>query len=517
MKTNLQIVAAHAPDADDDKRTISGLVLPYNVPGYTSSGAVTVASGTVTLPEDLGRIKLLRDHSTDEGFTPVGYATAIEDTPEGLRMSFKVAKTADGDVALADVNERVRDALSVELVHTSVDASGNLIAGELKAVALVPIPAFDDARVELITASAHYLGTDEEESDADGTEEDEEETTEETADTENVHPSGDTDNDHPETPEKEPDMNGTAKAPEGIQAAKKDTPLTFAGAVRAFGDLVAHRETPELTAALKDITYSGQPATRAPKWLGELWDGAAFTREIVPTMTPKTLTSLEVRGWRWKEKPKVDDWDGDKKAIPSNTASTEPIESKAKRLAAGWDFDRAYWDFNDTEFIRSFFEAAREDYAIKSDERAAQSIARWATEESTLTATAQPDLLHAAAHARQLIKKSTRIEPTAFLVNPDDMFGLFDITMLDIPQFLELLGVDPKKFISTDLVPAGSLVSYVKPAVEFHELAGAPIRVSAQHIANGGIDEAIFGYWDALLINPRGIVSVPVGAGAAAA
>lgn len=522
-KTNLQIVAAHAPDADDDKRTISGLVLPYNVPGHTSSGAVTVASGTVTLPEDLGRIKLLRDHSTDEGFTPVGYATAIEDTPEGLRMSFKVAKTADGDVALADVNERVRDALSVELVHTSVDASGNLIAGELNAVALVPIPAFADARVDLITASAHHPDTDEEEpeaddvNDADGTEEDEEETTEETADTENVHPSGDTDNVHPETPEKEPDMTENAKAPEGIQAAKKDTALTFGGAVRAINDLVTNRQTPELTAALKDITYSGQPNTRAPQWLGELWQGANYTREIVPTMTQKVLTSLEVRGWRWKEKPQVDDWEGDKKAIPSNTVTTEAIESKAKRLAAGWDFDRAYWDFNDTEFITSFFEAAREDYAKKTDERAAQAIAKWATEESTLTATAQPDLLHAAAHARQLIKKATRVEPTAFLVHPDDMFGLFDITMLDIPQFLKLLGVEPEKFISTDLIEPGSVVAYTKPAVTWYELAGSPLRVNAQHIANGGIDEAVFGYWDAMLIDPRGVVSVPVGAGAAAA
>ena len=234
-------------------------------------------------------------------------------------------------------------------------------------------------------------------------------------------------------------------------------------------------------------------------------------------MTPKTLTSLEVRGWRWKEKPQVDDWDGDKRAIPSNTASTEPIDSKAKRLAAGWDFDRAYWDFGDTEFIRSFLEAAREDYAIKSDERAAQSIAKWATEESTLTATAQPDLLHAAAHARQLIKKATRTEPTAFLVHPDDMFGLFDITMLDIPQFLKLLGVEPEKFISTDLIEPGSVVAYTKPAVTWYELGGSPLRVNAQHIANGGIDEAVFGYWDAMLIDPRGVVSVPVGAGAAPA
>lgn len=519
----MHIVAAAAPDAATEKRTISGLVLPYGRPGYTSAGPVTVNAGAVRLPDDISRIKLLRDHSTDDGFTPVGYATAVEDTPEGLRMSFKIAATADGDVALADVNEKVRDALSVELIDTTVDTDHTLTDGELTAVALVPIPAFADARVDLITASQHLpeAEADDEDPDADTDETTDEDTTDDESpveDTENVHPSGETETTTPPNEKEAAEMPNTAHAPSGIHAAKKDNPITFARAIEAFGDLASGRpDSPAVTAALADITYSSQPNTRAPQWLGELWDGGDYVREIVPTMTQATLTSLEVRGWRWKQRPEVDDYAGDKKAIPTNKVETEAVDSKAKRLAAGWDFDRAYWDFNDTEFIRAFFEAAREDYAIKTDERAAQAIVGWATDDSVLTPTAQPDLLHAAAHARQLIKKATRVEPTAFLVHPDDMFGLFDITMLDIPQFLQLLGVDPSKFISTDLVPAGSVVAYAKPAVKWYELAGSPLRVSAQHISHGGIDEAIFGYWDAMLIDPRGIVTVPIANSAAAA
>ena len=496
MNTNpMHIVAAQAPAANDDARTISGLVLPYGRPGYTSAGAVTVQTGAVKVPDDLGRVKLLRDHSTDEGFKPVGHATAIEDTPEGIRMSFKIAKTSDGDVALADVNERVRDALSVELIHTDVDGEGNLVAGELTAVALVPIPAFDDARVDLITASQHPIEDDEDDED----------------DTGNVHPSDDTEDATPNTNVKDSDMADKAKAPAGLHAANDDKPLTFATAIQTIADMRAGR--PTATAALNDITYSTQTATRVPQWLGHLWEGGTYTREIVPTLTPKPLTGVEAIGWRWKKRPEVNDYTGDKKEIPTNTAETETIKSKAKRLAAGWDFDRAYYDFNDTEFIKEFFEAAREDYAMKTDDRAAKAVVEYATNESELEAKAQPDLLHAAAHARQLIKRVARVEASTYLVNPDDMFALLDITTMDMPEFLKLLGVEPEKFVSSPLAPAGSVIAYAKQAVRWYELGNTPIRVNAQHISHGGVDEALFGYWDTMLVNPRGIVSVPIGGG----
>lgn len=503
----LHLVAAQAPAAQPKSRTISGLILPFNKPGYTSSGAVTVLEGTVHWPDNVKRVKLLRDHSTDTGFKPVGYAEQIEETPEGIRATFRIAATPDGDEALADVKEGVRDALSVELIHTDVAADDTLTAGELSAVALVPIPAFADARVDLITAS-QYVGGDSEPA--------EESPQGESQESENVKPNTapaeqeevDQDDDQEEVDNMDTTDKQTAKAPVAeLAGASKALTLTA-----AINDIAAlRRGEATLTAALEDITYSANPAARAPQWLGQLWDGLAYQREVVPTMTQAVLTDLKATGWRWKKRPEVDDYAGDKADIPTNKPATEAVEVVAKRLAAGWDMDRAYYDFGHTEFIQAFLEAAREDYAQKTDERAAKAIVGFSGE-STLKPVTQPDLLHAAAHARQLIKNSARVEPTAFLVHPDTMFGLMDISMLKVPQYLELLGVDPSKFVSTPHVPKNAVIGYAKPAVTFYELAGSPIRVNAQHIAQGGIDEALFGYYATILNEPRGIVRVNVAA-----
>ena len=302
-----QIVAAHAPDAEPAARTVSGLVLPYGRAGHTSSGPVTVTAGAVTVPDDVTRVKLLRDHSTEPGFTPVGYATEVTDGPDGLRMSFHVAATPDGDAALADVTEHVRDALSVELIDTAVDTAGTLTAGTLTAVALVPIPAFADARVELVTAALHT-----------------ERTT--VTDTTTTEPADPIDDDRPADPTDTPAPSSTEPAagedddtttedteddtmttettdapvrvPAGLTARDRHTPLTFSQAVTAISAMRTGRGTAEMTAALADITRSANPAISGPAWLGELWDGAEYTREIIPTMTNKPLTGMRGIGWR---------------------------------------------------------------------------------------------------------------------------------------------------------------------------------------------------------------------------
>lgn len=502
----LHLVAAQAPAAQPKSRTISGLILPFNKPGYTSSGQVTVTAGAVAVPDDLKRVKLLRDHSTDTGFKPVGYAESVEETPEGIRATFRIAATPDGDEALADVKEGVRDALSVELIHTDVDAGGTLTAGELSAVALVPIPAFADARVDLITASQYVGGDSEPEDDSPkGESQESEDVKPDTppAEQEEVDQDDQQDKevDHMRITEKQ-----AAKAPVAeLSGASKA--LTLTAAIDNIAAL--RRGEASLTAALEDITYSANPGAQAPKWLGQLWEGLAYQREVVPTMTQDTLTDMKAIGWRWKTRPQVDDYAGDKADIPTNKVATEAVEAAAKRLAAGWDIDRAYYDFGHTEFIQAFLEAAREDYAQKTDERAAKALVDYAGQ-SALNPVTQPDLLHAAAHARQLIKNAARVEPTAFLVHPDTMFQLLDISMLQVPQYLDLLGVDPSKFISTPTAPKGAVIGYAKRAVTFYELAGSPIRVNAQHIAQGGIDEALFGYYATILNEPRGIVRVNV-------
>ena len=520
----MHMVASMAPAAEQTKRTVTGLVVPWNTPGRTSAGPVSVAEGAVKLPADLGRVKLLRDHSDTANFSPVGYATAAEVTDEGLKMSFRIAEGDDGDAALADVKNRVRDALSVELVDTKV-TNGTLKSGNLTAVALVPIPAFAEARVEMLTAAAtDPVEDDEDDDELDQDVEDDEtvdpaddgelviETDEqlETTDTETDPVEDDEDDEtEKENNNMEPKKKlAAARVPSGLKVNQKPA-LTFSQAVETIANMRTGNASPELTAALADITRSANPAVSAPQWLGELWEGSEYQREIIPTMTNKPLTKLKAVGWRWTQKPEIEDYAGDKAEIPTNEVATEPVETTANRMAVGHDIDRAYFDFNETEFLEGFFRARTIDYAMKSDAKAAAFLNTSASTGTTVAS--EPDLLHAAARARLVIKRQVRVEPSAYLVHPNSLFGLFDITQLDNPAYLDLLGVKPERFIATDLVPENEVIAYAKESVTWFELPGSPIRVDAERIDLGGRDSAVFAYWATLLNNQSGIVRVPFG------
>lgn len=493
-------------------RTVTGLALPFGAPGKSSRGTVTVNAGAVSIDRDLKRIKLYRDHSNANG-TPVGYCTEAHETEAGIEMTFRIGDTPDGDSALADVREGIRDALSVEVMGAEITGTGELVAGQITAVALVAIPAFDDARVSAFTASLHTEPAPADvPDDPDESEDDDEDSTE-------VDTPGDNEP-VPETDQEETDMtdntvntdhteeSAPAAAPTGLTATRTREPIVTASAV--VDTLIGVRQGRErddmMTAALADIKRSAHPGVASSAWLGELWDGIAFTREIVPTMTNKTLTSMRATGWRWTTKPTVDDYKGDKADIPTNTPKTEAVTLEPKRLAGGHDIDRAFFDFDDREFIQSYFAAMTESYAIVSDDRAAAFLV---SEAAKNKGDAQPDLLRAAAKARQTIKRGTRTEATTYLVNPDDMFLLMGITTMDNPAYLNLLGVDPARFKTNDAVPAGTLVAYAKSAVEWWELGSAPIRVEAEHLAQGGRDAAVFGYYATFTPNPAGIVSIP--------
>ncbi|WP_215899223.1 hypothetical protein, partial [Acinetobacter oleivorans] len=153
------------------------------------------------------------------------------------RATFRIAATPDGDEALADVREGVRDALSVELVHTDVDSGGNLTAGTLSAVALVPIPAFADARVDLITASQYVEDSEQHEEDTtgDGESQDEEVVKSDESPTEPEEVDEDDiieeEVEHMDTQEKQ-----AAKAPVGELAASSKA-LTLTAAINDIASL----------------------------------------------------------------------------------------------------------------------------------------------------------------------------------------------------------------------------------------------------------------------------------------
>ncbi|QQU76451.1 hypothetical protein I6I72_10095 [Corynebacterium striatum] len=485
-----------------DSRTLTGLVLPFGKPGRTSAGRLTVDANAVTLPDDIGRVKLYRDHS-DQGGTPVGRAVAAEVRDDGLFMSFRIGATPDGDAAITDIVEGIRDALSVELVDAQ-HAGGKLTAAQLTAVAIVPVPAFDDARV----TGASFAKRDEDE--------------QETPPSDPEAPVEDDDQDKEDEDEKKKKTTAAARrntlttrlAATSLTAA---TPRKETMKLTTVSEIIASKingtdtvNGVTVTAALAEVTQAAQPAVQNEEWLGELFAAAPFERLIVPTMKQRSLTRMKLRGWRWKETPKVDDYAGNLQEIPTNEITTEPVEVDAQRIAGGHKIDRKFIDFADSEFIESYLREMANSYKEKTDVHAVEFIV---TEgDKVAEAGSQPTLLHAAAKANQIIKKKLRKDATTFLVNTDDMFKLFDITLMDQPQYLALFNIDPAKFIADDAVPAGHVVAYHRDSLAFGELPGSPIRVDALDIAHGGSDNALFGYWAALLEDPRGLTTVPFGA-----
>ncbi|MFC4127389.1 hypothetical protein [Nocardia rhizosphaerae] len=492
--------------ADNAGRTITGLALPYGPTGRTSAGPVNVAPGAISLPADLRRVKLFRDHS-NAGGQPVGFATAANSDTGGLTMSFRVGPGPDGDQALADA-AGVRDALSVELSNVQLSPDRRtVISAQLSAVALVPVPAFDDARVTDVTAA---------------------QTQEETPVELNYDPAPENGPapvagpepataSAPVTAPAAPAENGpqapqitAAAAPVGLPTTTAPRPMSLDNVTETLhavrqGDL-------SLTAALADITRSANPWVSPDGWVGEVWDGVAYQREIVPLLTRRALTHWKASGWRWVTKPTVGDYAGDKTEIPTNPVATELVSVEASRLAGGHDLDRKFWDFNDHEFIRSYWAAMAESYAVVSDQRAATFVTTNAApvmESDGVTEASEASLLKAVARGIHAIKYGPRRARATFaLVNPDDYLDLMDITDLDVPAWLELFAFTPNRLTPSELVPAGKVIVGAKPAATFYELGGSPIRVEAVELARGGRDAAVFGYYATLLNDDGGLVSV---------
>jgi hypothetical protein len=279
----------------------------------------------------------------------------------------------------------------------------------------------------------------------------------------------------------------------------------------------------QLRAALADITNSDLPLFQRPAGIGEeLWSGGGYTRRFVPLFTQRELTSWKFGGWRWIQGPEVDDYAGDKTDIPTNEVSVEPIEATAQRVAGGWDIDRKFRDFGDAAFWSGFYAAQAESYAEKTDQIAAAALvaaARTITTNANVPAgyvgtnVAQADILRATAYGQAILEDTPNVRrPADFvLMNSADWLGLMDLTNLDLPAFLSLLGVNPASFLRSPLVPTGSVIMGVRASISFYELGGgAPIRVEALDVARAGIDSAVYGYVGTLVNRPGGVISVPL-------
>lgn len=133
-----------------ETRTITGLALPFGEVGDNGRGRFMFTAGTLRWD----KVLLLNGHDWDQILGVVD----LEETAEGLAMSARVAATARGDEVLALAEMGAIDGLSVGLAeafdYEERDGVMHAVSGTVREVSTTPIPAFTNAAIRSVAASA---------------------------------------------------------------------------------------------------------------------------------------------------------------------------------------------------------------------------------------------------------------------------------------------------------------------------------------------------------------------------
>jgi HK97 family phage prohead protease len=135
-------------------RSITGLAVPWNV-ATTDSLGTKVMFKPGSLPEDGRPPRLLEGH--DSGKVR-GIVTERVSTDDGMMFTAKLAETRDADDTMQLLLMGAYDSVSVGVVPTkfSFDKSGTMVveAARWSELSIVAEPAFEQARIEKVAASA---------------------------------------------------------------------------------------------------------------------------------------------------------------------------------------------------------------------------------------------------------------------------------------------------------------------------------------------------------------------------
>lgn len=146
-------IDAQAPDGTPS-RSITGLAVPWNVTTTDSLGT-KIMFKPGSLPEDGRAPRLLESH--DPGKVR-GLVTERVNTDDGMMFTAKLAETRDADDTMQLLLMGAYDSVSVGVVPTkfSFDKSGTMVveAGRWTELSIVAEPAFEQARISQVAASA---------------------------------------------------------------------------------------------------------------------------------------------------------------------------------------------------------------------------------------------------------------------------------------------------------------------------------------------------------------------------
>ena len=139
--------------ADQGRRIISGVVVPFGKVGNTSVGQVVFERGSIAI-HDGAKIKLLAQH---EPTNPIGRAQSFSTTDSAIYGTFKISASQKGTDYLILASEDLIGGLSVgvDVIASKPGKDGILYVQQavLKEVSLVESSAFAEAVVTSVVAS----------------------------------------------------------------------------------------------------------------------------------------------------------------------------------------------------------------------------------------------------------------------------------------------------------------------------------------------------------------------------
>ncbi|GAA3948877.1 hypothetical protein [Microbacterium soli] len=539
--------------ANLDDRSMTGLLIPYGEEGHTNAGRVTVQAGSIALPADPSVVSLNIDH---DRYQPVGRATRLWETAQGIMATFTIAKTPAGDAALADTT---RPALSAEF-KTDIDANRVARNGILAAAAKVVAGAFPSARV-LAELAEGEIASDKSESEYTYTDYDgrkykrvyeSESTTEEVeGGTKTTTVTTSTETEVSADPEEEPivaeqetvqagAVPGTI-APAGgaaVLASRGPSGMEIAAAIAAVRANRNDQKAVEVLAALEDIVTSDAGAAIQPNWMGDIAAGITYVQEYITLFNPgDEITAGGKKGYKVLrgtsaaplDAPMDGSWSGNKTAIKSHKGRVSEHSSVLDRWAMGEDIGREFWDLpGGLDFVLAFLRLQQEDYSIWQDDTALAYAVATAGDPVAPTTTAYPDnyptalghLIQGILAVKKRKSDGRRDTPTFAITNDVDYEQLIYAAggEQNLPAFVNIAlstsgtgTVDGNvQVVNGDvgIEDTGACLVGASYAIDFDRPAGGLLEVDALDLARGGIDKAVHGYLQTFVKRPEALVLI---------
>lgn len=487
--------------ADSERRTIVGTVVPYGSIGQTSLGPVTFAAGAVTVPDS---VKLVLEHDMGR---PIGKSTGFVDGPERLVGTFRLSHTSSASDALVEASDGLRDGLSVgaRILESDVADDGTMIvtAADLVEVSLVHTPAFSDAVVSQVAASAPEVDTSPETSEEDETMDNE--TTEVAAAEVVASP-------QPTVEAARPSMPYITAQPRDLKGLTAGGMLRHQLKAQLFGD---HDSQTVVTAALAEQTTTTDGGVVPVPLLREIIALVDNNRPFIDAIDRQPLppSGMSFRIPKLTTSVSVDEQAAEGDELDSTAGDIDDITVDVETYGGANKVSRQLIDRSDPAYFDELLRQLARQYAIATDAAAIVAMkGADAGSEGALAGGIYGAIVKGQADAYGVM----RFAPDTLMVAPN---GTGDVTWENLLSAVD--GNDRPLFAAGIPQNAGGLVSQgstqgtvaglrlvVNPNIAtngeanvfpsafatFYESAGAPVRVELSHADNLTVDVGVYGY-----------------------